>query len=101
MVIGDALCSFNPAYGQGMTVAAAEALALRELLAETSDSDLAFRFFRRAARIIDVPWGIAGGGDLRLPGVPGPGRRRSGSSTPTSRGSRRPPRWIPSSGWRS
>lgn len=30
------------------------------------------RFFRRAARIIDIPWGIAGGSDLRLPGVPGP-----------------------------
>jgi hypothetical protein len=71
-VIGDALSSFNPAYGQGMTVAAGEALALRELLAEAPDTDLALRFFRRAARIIDVPWGIAAGGDLRLPGVPGP-----------------------------
>jgi 2-polyprenyl-6-methoxyphenol hydroxylase-like FAD-dependent oxidoreductase len=72
LVIGDALSSFNPAYGQGMTVAAGEALALRELLAEAPDTDLALRFFRRAARIIDVPWGIAAGGDLRLPGVPGP-----------------------------
>jgi flavin-dependent dehydrogenase len=75
LVIGDALSSFNPAYGQGMTVAAVEALALRELLATTraaDDADLARRFFRRAARIIDVPWGIAAGGDLRLPGIPGP-----------------------------
>jgi 2-polyprenyl-6-methoxyphenol hydroxylase-like FAD-dependent oxidoreductase len=73
LVIGDALSSFNPAYGQGMTVAAVEAHALREMLAgPTRDDDLAARFFRRAARIIDVPWGIAGGSDLRLPGVPGP-----------------------------
>ena len=75
LVIGDALSAFNPAYGQGMTVAAVEALALRDLLARTRVADdpaLARRFFRRAARIIDVPWGIAAGGDLRLPGVPGP-----------------------------
>jgi 2-polyprenyl-6-methoxyphenol hydroxylase-like FAD-dependent oxidoreductase len=73
LVIGDALSSFNPAYGQGMTVAAVEACALRDLLADrVGPSDLAPRFFRCAARIVDVPWGIAAGGDLRLPGVPGP-----------------------------
>jgi 2-polyprenyl-6-methoxyphenol hydroxylase-like FAD-dependent oxidoreductase len=73
LVIGDALSSFNPVYGQGMTVAAVEAHALRALLASpVKDDDLAARFFRTAARIVDVPWSIAGGGDLRLPGVPGP-----------------------------
>jgi 2-polyprenyl-6-methoxyphenol hydroxylase-like FAD-dependent oxidoreductase len=74
LVIGDALSSFNPAYGQGMTVAAAEAAALRDLLAAGSVDDPRFaaRFFRRTARIIDVPWGIAAGGDLRLHGVQGP-----------------------------
>ena len=73
LVIGDALSSFNPAYGQGMTVAAVEALALRDQLAGgVVPTDLARRFFRRAARIVDVPWGIAAAGDLRLPGVPGP-----------------------------
>jgi hypothetical protein len=73
LVIGDALSSFNPAYGQGMTVAAVEALALRDLLAgPVAEADLAARFFRQAARIIDVPWDIAAGGDLRLPSIPGP-----------------------------
>jgi hypothetical protein len=70
LVIGDAMCSFNPVYGQGMTVAALEALALRECLVGGT-SRLAPRFFARAARIVDTPWSIAVGSDLRFPGVPG------------------------------
>ncbi|GGQ35444.1 FAD-binding monooxygenase [Streptosporangium pseudovulgare] len=70
LVMADALCSFNPVYGQGMTVAALEALLLRRLLTRGADG-LARRFFRGAARIIDAPWSISVGTDLRFPGVEG------------------------------
>ncbi|HEY8878703.1 MAG TPA: monooxygenase [Roseateles sp.] len=70
LVMGDALTSFNPIYGQGMTVAACEALALRAVLA-AGEARLARRFFRAAARVIDIPWQLAVGGDLSLDVVPG------------------------------
>ncbi|NMO55893.1 hypothetical protein HH310_32520 [Actinoplanes sp. TBRC 11911] len=66
LVTGDAMCSFNPIYAQGMTVAAVEATLLRELLAEGSDA-LPERFFRRAAEAIETPWTVAVGNDLRFP----------------------------------
>ena len=72
LAMGDALASFNPVYGQGMTVAACEALALRDALASGNTKNLARRFFRRAAKIIDIPWQLAVGADLALPQVPGP-----------------------------
>ncbi|MEK8107798.1 hypothetical protein NKG94_27255 [Micromonospora sp. M12] len=65
LVVGDAVCSFNPLYGQGMTVAAAEGLLLRSILADGPDR-LARRFFRGAGRLIDGPWSIAVGTDLRF-----------------------------------
>jgi hypothetical protein len=71
LVFGDALCSFNPVYGQGMTVAAQEASLLQACL-RGGDDDLARRFFNAAKAAIDVPWDIAVGNDLRHPQVQGP-----------------------------
>jgi 2-polyprenyl-6-methoxyphenol hydroxylase-like FAD-dependent oxidoreductase len=70
LVTGDAVCSFNPVYGQGMTVAALEALALRRLLAGGVPQPR--RYFRDIARLVDVAWDMAVGGDLAFPQVPGP-----------------------------
>ena len=71
LILGDAVSSFNPAYGQGMSVAALEAVELDKALRGKS-TNLARRFFAQIARIVDVPWGIAAGNDLRMPGVTGP-----------------------------
>lgn len=70
LVLGDALCSFNPIYGQGMSVAALEALALRDCL-HGDTHRLAARFFPAAATIVDNAWDISVTGDLRLPEVTG------------------------------
>jgi 2-polyprenyl-6-methoxyphenol hydroxylase-like FAD-dependent oxidoreductase len=71
LVFGDGLASFNPVYGQGMSVAAAEALALQACLAE-GVQNLSRRFFAAAATVIDTPWSIAVGADLAHPRVKGP-----------------------------
>jgi 2-polyprenyl-6-methoxyphenol hydroxylase-like FAD-dependent oxidoreductase len=71
LVFGDAICSFNPVYGQGMTVAALQALALRQCLHRGADG-LARRYFRAAAKPIGVAWRFAVGADLNLPEVEGP-----------------------------
>ncbi|MGH3752588.1 MAG: FAD-dependent oxidoreductase [Pseudonocardiaceae bacterium] len=70
LVLGDAMCSFNPFYGQGMSVAALEALALRGCL-RGGTHRLAARYFRAAAKIVDSAWDISVTGDLRLPEVVG------------------------------
>ena len=69
LAIGDSIASFNPMYGQGMSVAALEAVALHEqLLSGPLDAE---RFFKRAHRIEDVAWKISTSGDLRYPDVEG------------------------------
>jgi 2-polyprenyl-6-methoxyphenol hydroxylase-like FAD-dependent oxidoreductase len=71
LVFGDALCSTNPAYAFGMSVAALQAAALRDTLA-SGDGDLARRFFRAAAKPIDMALQLTVGSDLALPQVQGP-----------------------------
>jgi 2-polyprenyl-6-methoxyphenol hydroxylase-like FAD-dependent oxidoreductase len=70
LVLGDALCSFNPVYGQGMSAASMYADALQTCLQERvatgwSLTDLWRTFFRDAARVADSPWQLATGEDFR------------------------------------
>ncbi|WP_157562929.1 hypothetical protein [Micromonospora chokoriensis] len=76
IAVADAMCSFNPAYGQGMTVAAVEATVLRDCLRQ-SRRELPRRFYAGAAKVVDVPWDMAVGADLRHPTIVGPRSRRT------------------------
>lgn len=70
LVLGDAISSFNPVYGQGMSVASLETVELGRVLREGS-AKIAPRFFTQAAKIVDAPWSMAAGSDLRMPEVAG------------------------------
>lgn len=70
LAIGDAISSFNPLYGQGMSVGALEAIQLRRCL-EGGERRLARRFFRAAGEVVDRAWDMAIGGDLALPEIEG------------------------------
>jgi 2-polyprenyl-6-methoxyphenol hydroxylase-like FAD-dependent oxidoreductase len=64
LVIGDAICRFNPAYGQGMTVAAQEACMLKGLLAARAKDGqgldgLAPTYFKAIQSVLAAPWAVA------------------------------------------
>ncbi|MFB6089723.1 MAG: FAD-dependent oxidoreductase [Halobellus sp.] len=70
LVTGDAIASFNPIYGQGMSVAALDALQLHHTLAE-GRSDLQSRFFDRVADPLDTVWRMTVGADFEFPETEG------------------------------
>lgn len=70
LVFGDAICSFNPIYGQGITIAAIEAEILRGCLTR-GVRDLTPRFYRQSGKAIRTAWRTAVSSDLALPQVPG------------------------------
>jgi 2-polyprenyl-6-methoxyphenol hydroxylase-like FAD-dependent oxidoreductase len=62
--IGDAICCFNPVYGQGMSVAALEACLLKRLLEKSGEAgdpvtELASTFFKEMQSLIETPWSVA------------------------------------------
>ncbi|WP_245746088.1 FAD-dependent oxidoreductase [Nocardia altamirensis] len=77
LVLGDALCSFNPLYAQGMAVAAQQALALHDCLVAGDTADLSGRFYSAVGKVVDVAWQLAAGADLSHAGVVGPRTART------------------------
>ncbi|MEU8733106.1 FAD-dependent monooxygenase [Streptomyces tendae] len=74
VVLGDALGTFNPAYGQGMSVAAFGARVLGRELERADGPDapgLARRVLRGAARPVDAAWAMAVGQDVLYPATRG------------------------------
>jgi len=70
--IGDAICRFNPVYGQGMSVAVQEAHLLHEVLRiRAGDADplagLSQAFFAGAKTLIESPWAISALPDFVFP----------------------------------
>lgn len=74
VAIGDSICSFNPIYGQGMSSAAQQAMALGASIdAVGVDSGrLPMHFYKAAKKVIANPWAIAAGGDFAFPETTGP-----------------------------
>ncbi len=72
LVLGDAICSFNPVYGQGMTSAMLQAAALDQLLSGRPALTGLWRdFFKTAAQVVEIPWQSAVGEDFRYPETEG------------------------------
>lgn len=72
IVMGDAACSFNPVYGQGITTATLAGLTLADCLQkqkidQTSHklTGLSRRFQKQLAKVNEVPWLMATSDDLR------------------------------------
>lgn len=78
VILGDAVCSFDPVYGQGMSVAALEAkvldACLRDQQRQGTRNDLAGfpqQFQQAIVKAVKVPWMLATGEDFRYPETEG------------------------------
>lgn len=76
VVLGDALCSFNPVYAQGMTVAAIEVETLQTCLAQRQRQKRALiglprQFQKAAARTVSAAWMFTTSEDFRYPATQG------------------------------
>lgn len=82
LALGDAVATYNPVYGQGMSVAALGARALGRELARTGGvaaPGLARRAQRAAAKVVNAAWAMSVGQDQWFPEV------RGKSPTPADR----------------
>lgn len=81
LVVGDALCRFNPVYGHGMTVAALQAQVIADRISLRAPAEIAARareLQRAVAKCPRAAWAIATGEDCRCPSTDAPPRGRLG-----------------------
>ncbi|MGW1016465.1 NAD(P)/FAD-dependent oxidoreductase [Streptomyces niveus] len=81
LVVGDALCRFNPVYGHGMTIAALQAQAIAGRLTGREPADITARtpgIQQAVAKCLKPAWLIATGEDSRYPDTDGPRPGRLG-----------------------
>jgi hypothetical protein len=65
--VADAVCRFNPVYGQGMSVAALEALELQRLTSAGHEEALAVAFFQATQPTLETAWLTAAASDFFFP----------------------------------
>ncbi len=77
LITGDAFCTFNPFYGQGMTVIAMQAKLLQKFLTQRKLQKPSFsnKYHRAQARLVQTAWLMATLEDLRNPKVLGATKR--------------------------
>jgi flavin-dependent dehydrogenase len=67
LVLGDAACRIDPVFAQGMSLAAMEAKALKELLMmQTTKKRLTKSYYEKVGKILEIPWLIALTEDFRF-----------------------------------
>ncbi|MEV1085456.1 FAD-dependent monooxygenase [Streptomyces sp. NPDC050211] len=71
LATGDALCTFNPIYGQGMAIAAMSAVALRDALADRRRTPTTRRVQQAVLAASRLAWDISAGADRKMPGAIG------------------------------
>lgn len=71
IILGDAVCALNPTYGQGMTVAARGAMALKQSLDRYTEDNFTKDFQKKLAKANYLPWLMSTYEDFRIPGVTG------------------------------
>jgi 2-polyprenyl-6-methoxyphenol hydroxylase-like FAD-dependent oxidoreductase len=71
--LGDAICSLDPAFGQGMTAAALEAEALSRCLSQgLQDEALTRAYLRAVDACLDAPWMLCCAENFKYPQTTGP-----------------------------
>jgi 2-polyprenyl-6-methoxyphenol hydroxylase-like FAD-dependent oxidoreductase len=71
LLIGDTICRIDPVFGQGMSIAIVEALALQKLFQTGARQKVSAAFHKKAAQIISPIWNMVLAEDFRYPNTRG------------------------------